>query len=75
MKQEMRHRLAWLALAFAVIIVVLMMSGCAMFEEQMANMQASLGFASDKEIITCTSNTEIGCEGWVEPGMEATTTE
>tara|TARA_Y100001951_G_scaffold23350_1_gene18089 strand:- start:652 stop:879 length:228 start_codon:yes stop_codon:yes gene_type:complete len=75
MKQEMRHRLAWLALAFAVVIVVLMMSGCAMFEEQMANMQASLGFASDKEIITCTSNTEIGCEGWVEPGMEATTTE
>jgi len=75
MKQEMRHRLAWLALAFAVVIVVLMMSGCAMFEEQMANMQASLGFASDKEIITCTSNTETGCEGWVEPGMEATTTE
>ena len=75
MKQEMRHRLAWLALAFAVVIVVLMMSGCAMFEEQMNTMKELVGMAPDKEIITCTSNTEIGCEGWVEPGMEATTTE
>jgi hypothetical protein len=73
MKQEIRHRLAWLALAFAVLVVVLMMSGCAMFEEQIATMQASLGFAGDKEIITCTSNTETGCEGWV--ASETTTTE
>jgi hypothetical protein len=71
MKQEIRHRLAWLALVFAVVVIVLMMSGCAMLEEQMATMQASLGFAGDKDIITCTSNTEIGCEGWV----ESTTTE
>jgi len=74
MKQQTRHRLAWVALAFAVV-AVLLMSGCAMLEEQMASMQASLGFAPDKEIIECTSNTETGCEGWVEPGMEATTTE
>ena len=73
MKQEIRHRLAWLALAFAVLVVVLMMSGCAMFEEQMATMQASLGFAGDKDIIICTSNTETGCEGWV--ASETTTTE
>ena len=71
MKQETRHRLAWLALALAVLVIFLM-QGCSMLEEQMASMQASLGFAPDKEIIECTSNTETGCEGWVE--SEATTT-
>ena len=74
MEQKMKHRLAWLALVLFVV-VILLMQGCAMFEEQMANMQASLGFASDKEIITCTSNTQTGCEGWIEPGMEPTVTE
>ena len=72
MKQETRHRLAWLALALAVLVIFLM-QGCSMLEEQMASMQASLGFAGDKEIITCTSNTETGCEGWV--ASETTTTE
>ena len=52
MKQESRHRLAWLGLAFAVLAVILM-SGCSMLEEQMASMQASLGFAPDKDIILC----------------------
>jgi len=72
MKQQTRHRLAWVALAFAVV-VVLLMSGCAMFEEQMASMANLVGFAGDKEIIECTSNTETGCEGWV--ASETTTTE
>ena len=74
MEQKMKHRLAWLALALFVI-VILLMQGCAMFEEQINTMKNLVGMAPDKEIITCTSNTEIGCEGWVEPGMEATTTE
>tara|TARA_B100000929_G_C15185962_1_gene310465 strand:+ start:125 stop:340 length:216 start_codon:yes stop_codon:yes gene_type:complete len=71
MKQQTRHRLAWVALAFAVV-VVLLMSGCAMFEERMNTMKGLVGMAPDKEIIECTSNTETGCEGWVESG---TTTE
>jgi|TARA_B100000959_G_C14874675_1_gene579871 hypothetical protein len=71
MKQQIRHRLAWAALAVAVG-VILFASGCSMLEEQMASAQAALGFAGDKEIIECTSNTETGCEGWVE--SEATTT-
>jgi hypothetical protein len=72
MEGKTKHRLAWLALVLAVIIVILA-SGCSMLEEQMASMQASLGFAGDKELITCTSNTETGCEGWV--ASETTTTE
>ena len=72
MKQEMRHRLAWLALAFAVLAVILM-SGCSMFEEQIASMQSLIPFAGDKEIIECTSNMETGCEGWV--ASETTATE
>ena len=71
MKQQIRHRLAWAALAVAVG-VILFASGCSMLEEQMASMQSALGFAGDKEIIECTRNTETGCEGWVE--SEATTT-
>ena len=70
-KGKTKQRLAWLALALAVVVIVLM-QGCAMFEEQITTMKGLVGFAGDKEIITCTSNTEIGCEGWVEPGMEAT---
>ena len=54
-KGKTKQRLAWLALVFAVIIIVLA-SGCAMFEEQIASMQASLGFAGDKDIILCASN-------------------
>ena len=52
MEGKTKQRLAWLALVFAVIIIVLA-SGCAMFEEQIASMQASLGFAGDKDIILC----------------------
>ena len=74
MKQQTRHRLAWVALAFAVV-VILLMSGCAMFEEQMASMANLVGFAGDKEIITCTSNTETGCEGWVASEITGSTTE
>jgi len=74
MKQQTRHRLAWLALIFAVVVIVLA-SGCAMLEEQMATMQASLGFAGDKDIIICTSNTETGCEGWVASETTGSTTE
>ena len=72
MKQQMRHRLAWLALVF-VVVGILLSSGCAMFEEQIASMQSLNPFAPDKEIITCTSNTETGCEGWV--ASETTATE
>ena len=50
MKQQTRHRLAWVALAFAVV-VVLLMSGCAMFEEQMANMKGLVGVDSDPVIV------------------------
>jgi hypothetical protein len=70
MEGKTKHRLAWLALVFAVVVIVLA-SGCAMFEEQINTMKGLAGFAGDKEIITCTSNTETGCEGWV----ESTTTE
>ena len=74
MEGKTKHRLAWLALVFAVVAIVLV-SGCAMFEEQMASMADLVGFAGDKEIITCTSNTETGCEGWVESEITGSTTE
>jgi len=73
-KGKTKQRLAWLALLFAVIIIVLA-SGCAMLEEQMSTMKASLGFAGDKDIIVCTSNTETGCEGWVASETTGSTTE
>ena len=72
MKKISKSRWSILALVVVGLIVVFSLSGCAMLEAQMASMQASLGFAGDKEIIECTSNTETGCEGWVE--SEATTT-
>jgi hypothetical protein len=71
MRQQTRHRLAWLALVFAVV-GILLASGCSMFEEQMNTMKGLVGMAPDKEIIECTSNTESGCEGWVT--SETTTT-
>ena len=71
MKQQMRHRLAWCALALAVIVVLFMSSGCAMFEEKMAQAKGLVGLG-ETEVIECTSNPETGCEGWVESG---TTTE
>ena len=52
MKGQTKHRLAWLALVFAVIIIVLA-SGCAMFEEQINTMKGLAGFAGDKDIILC----------------------
>ena len=73
-KGKTKQRLAWLALVFAVIIIVLA-SGCAMFEEQMTTMKGLVGFAGDKEIIECTSNTETGCEGWVASETTGSTTE
>jgi hypothetical protein len=72
MEGKTKQRLAWLALVLAIIVIVLA-QGCSMFEEQMASMANLVGFAGDKEIITCTSNTETGCEGWV--ASETTTTE
>jgi hypothetical protein len=74
MEGKTKHRLAWLALILAIVVIVLA-SGCSMLEEQMNTMKNLVGMAPDKDIITCTNNTETGCEGWVEPGMEATTTE
>ena len=72
MEQNMKHRLAWLALVLFVV-VILLMQGCAMFEEQMATMKGLVGM--ENEVIECTSNTQTGCEGWIEPGMEPTVTE
>ena len=74
MVQKTKHRLAWLVL-FLAVIVILLAQGCSMFEEQMNTMKGLVGMAPDKEIIECTSNTETGCEGWIEPGMEPTVTE
>jgi hypothetical protein len=59
MEQKMKHRLAWLALAFAVVIVLLM-SGCAMFEEQMANMKGLVGVGSDP-IVVETPPCDLSC--------------
>ena len=72
MVQKTKHRLAWLAL-FLTVIVILLAQGCSMFEDQMNTMKGLVGFAGDKEIIECTSNTETGCEGWV--ASETTATE
>ena len=74
MEGKTKQRLAWLALALAVVVIVLM-QGCAMFEEQITTMKGLVGFAGDKEIITCTSNTETGCEGWVASETTGSTTE
>ena len=65
MEGKTKQRLAWLALFLAVIVIILA-SGCSMFNEQINTMKGLVGFAPDKDIIICTSNTEIGCEGWVE---------
>ena len=70
MVQKTKHRLAWLVL-FLAVIVILLAQGCSMFEDQMNTMKGLVGFAGDKEIIECTSNTETGCEDWV----ASTTTE
>ena len=74
MEGKTKQRLAWLALIFAVI-VILLASGCSMFEEQMTKAKGLVGFAGDKEIIECTSNTESGCEGWVASETTGSTTE
>ena len=75
MKKVSKGRWSILALVVVGLIVVFSMSGCSMLEEQMASMQASLGFAGDKDIIVCTSNTESGCEGWVASETTGSTTE
>ena len=75
MKKISKSRWTMLALVVVGLIVVFSMSGCSMLEEQMASMQASLGFAGDKEIIECTSNTESGCEGWVASETTGSTTD
>ena len=74
MKMKKVSNTRWTILALVIIgLVVMFISGCSMLEEQMASMQASLGFAGDKEIIECTSNTESGCEGWVSETTGSTT--
>ena len=52
MEQKMKHRLAWLALVLFVI-VILLMQGCSMLEDQMNTMKELVGMAPDKEIILC----------------------
>jgi hypothetical protein len=73
MKMEKVSKTRWAMLVFLGVILFVVLSGCAMFEEQMNTMKGLAGFAPDKEIIECTSNTETGCEGWVQ--SETTTTE
>jgi hypothetical protein len=75
MKMEKISKTRWAMVAFFLVVIFVFISGCSMLEEQMKTMKELVGMAPDKDIITCTSNTETGCEGWVEPGMEATTTE
>ena len=63
MEQKIKHRLAWLTLVFAVVIILLM-SGCSVFEDQMLKAKGLVGLGGETNI-ECTSNTETGCEGWV----------
>lgn len=74
MKMEKVSKTRWMMICAVpiVLIIIFMSSGCSMLEDQMNTMKGLVGMAPDKEIIECTSNTETGCEGWVESG---TTTE
>ncbi len=73
MKMQKISKTRWAMLVFLLVVLGVVLSGCAMFEDQMNTMKGLVGFAPDKEIIECTSNTETGCEGWVQ--SETTTTE
>ena len=52
MEGKTKQRLAWLALVLFVI-VILLMQGCSMLEDQMNTMKELVGMAPDKEIILC----------------------
>ena len=53
MKMEKVSKTRWAMLVFLGVILFVVLSGCAMFEEQMNTMKGLVGFAPDKEIILC----------------------
>lgn len=73
MKKVSKGRWSILALVVVGLIVVFSMSGCSMLTEKMNQAKGLVGFAADKDIIVCTSNTESGCEGWVSETTGSTT--
>ena len=75
MKKVSKSRWTILALVVVGLIVVFSMSGCSMLTEKMNQAKGLVGFAADKDIIVCTSNTESGCEGWVESETTGSTTD
>ena len=52
MEGKTKQRLAWVALALFVV-VILLMQGCSMLEDQMNTMKELVGMAPDKDIILC----------------------
>ena len=75
MKKVSKSRWTILALVVVGLVFIFNITGCAMLEAQMTKAKGLVGFAADKDIIVCTSNTESGCEGWVESETTGSTTE
>ena len=75
MKMKKVSKTRWMIICAVpiVLIIIFMSSGCSILEEQMLKAKSLVGFAGDKDIIVCTSNTESGCEGWVSETTGSTT--
>ena len=74
MKMEKISKTRWAMVVFFIVVMFVVLSGCSMLEIQMNTMKGLVGLG-EATPIECTSNTETGCEGWVEPGMSGTTTD
>ncbi len=57
MQGKTRNRLAWLVLFGAVLVIIFMMSGCAMIDNQWAKAKGLVGIEATCEGTECESET------------------